>query len=106
MTLDFRKPARMDDLLTSRPTPELGGASLVMGQRVLRDDRNPGRGRGQGGGPVGGARRAPAAPPGGKLAAARMDAAARARVNVALTLMDDSIRGDGLRLCVSAKPQK
>ena len=38
MKLDFRKPARMDDLLTVETTPvSVGRASLVLEQRVLRD---------------------------------------------------------------------
>jgi len=39
MTLDFLKPARMDDLLTVVTTPrEVRGASLVLHQDVLRGD--------------------------------------------------------------------
>jgi acyl-CoA thioester hydrolase len=38
MDVDFRKPATMDDLLTvETETIELGGASLTLDQRVLRD---------------------------------------------------------------------
>ena len=39
MTIDFLKPARMDDLLTveSRPVT-VGGASLELDQRILRGD--------------------------------------------------------------------
>jgi acyl-CoA thioester hydrolase len=38
MTIDFRKPARMDDRVTVETMLlSLGRASLVLGQRVLRD---------------------------------------------------------------------
>lgn len=38
MDVDFQKPATMDDLLTvETETIELGGASLTLDQRVLRD---------------------------------------------------------------------
>jgi acyl-CoA thioester hydrolase len=38
MDVDFRKPATMDDLLTvETETIELGGASLTLDQRVLRN---------------------------------------------------------------------
>ena len=39
MTIDYLKPARMDDVLTIETrTGEIRGASLVMAQRVLRGD--------------------------------------------------------------------
>lgn len=39
MTLDFRKAARMDDLLTVHTSPgELRGASVYMHQRILRGE--------------------------------------------------------------------
>ncbi len=39
MTLDFLKPARMDDVLTVITEPELvKGASITLHQRVLRGD--------------------------------------------------------------------
>ena len=39
MTIDFRKPARMDDLVTvETERVSMGGASLVLNQRLLRDD--------------------------------------------------------------------
>ena len=39
MQIDFRKPARMDDLLTIVTEPqEVMGASVILHQRVLRDD--------------------------------------------------------------------
>lgn len=38
MTLDFRRPARMDDLLqVETSVRELGGASLTVDQRITRD---------------------------------------------------------------------
>jgi len=38
MTLDFRKPARLDDAIEVRSTvAEMSGASLIMNQRLLRD---------------------------------------------------------------------
>ena len=38
MTVDYLKPARMDDILTVETvTSEIRGASLRMGQRILRD---------------------------------------------------------------------
>src|SRR5918998_1554369 len=39
MTIDFLKPARMDDVLVVRTrTEEVRGASLVIAQAILRDD--------------------------------------------------------------------
>ena len=39
MTIDFRKPARMDDVLTIVTEPaEVKGASVILGQRVTRGD--------------------------------------------------------------------
>jgi len=39
MTIDFRKPARMDDVLEIVTVPlEVKGASIVLHQRVSRDD--------------------------------------------------------------------
>ena len=39
MTIDFRKPARMDDVLEIMTVPlEVKGASIVLHQRVTRDD--------------------------------------------------------------------
>ena len=39
MTIDFRKPARMDDVLTIVTEPaEVKGASVILGQRVMRGD--------------------------------------------------------------------
>ncbi|MEK4034866.1 tol-pal system-associated acyl-CoA thioesterase [Methylocystis sp. IM3] len=39
MEIDFRKPALMDDLLSVQTAPlELGAASLILDQRVLRGD--------------------------------------------------------------------
>ncbi len=39
MTIDFRKPARMDDLVTvETELLSVGGASLVLYQRLLRND--------------------------------------------------------------------
>jgi len=39
MTIDFRKPARMDDVLEIATTPaEVKGASIVLHQRVTRAD--------------------------------------------------------------------
>lgn len=39
MTLDFRKPAHMDDVLTVSTAPvEVRGASVLLQQSVLRDD--------------------------------------------------------------------
>ena len=39
MTIDYLKPARMDDVLTIETrTDEIRGASLVMAQRVRRGD--------------------------------------------------------------------
>jgi acyl-CoA thioester hydrolase len=39
MEIDFRKPALMDDLLSVQTAPlELGAASLILNQRVLRGD--------------------------------------------------------------------
>jgi acyl-CoA thioester hydrolase len=39
MTIDFLKPARMDDLLNVETQPvEMRGASMVVSQRVLRGD--------------------------------------------------------------------
>lgn len=39
MTIDWLKPARMDDMLVVETSPgEIRGASLAMRQRVLRDD--------------------------------------------------------------------
>jgi acyl-CoA thioester hydrolase len=38
MSIDFLKPARMDDLLDIETAPhEVKGASIMLGQRVLRD---------------------------------------------------------------------
>ena len=38
MTLDFRRPARMDDLLqVETSVRELGGASVTLDQRITRD---------------------------------------------------------------------
>ena len=39
MTIDFRKPARMDDVLTIVTEPaEVKGASVVLGQHVMRGE--------------------------------------------------------------------
>ena len=39
MTIDFRRPARMDDLLTiETQVVEIGGASMELAQRVKRGD--------------------------------------------------------------------
>ena len=39
MNIDFLRPARMDDLLTIETTPEsVGGASIALVQRILRED--------------------------------------------------------------------
>jgi acyl-CoA thioester hydrolase len=39
MTIDFRKPARMDDILEIVTVPvEVKGASIVLHQRVIRND--------------------------------------------------------------------
>ncbi|MFM2444963.1 MAG: tol-pal system-associated acyl-CoA thioesterase [Pseudomonadota bacterium] len=39
MTIDFRRPARMDDLLTiETQVVEIGGASMELAQRVTRGD--------------------------------------------------------------------
>ncbi|MDB5651988.1 MAG: tol-pal system-associated acyl-CoA thioesterase [Hyphomicrobiales bacterium] len=39
MTIEFLKPARMDDLVIVESTPrEIGGASLELDQRILRGD--------------------------------------------------------------------
>lgn len=39
MNIDFLRPARMDDLLTIETTPEsIGGASIALVQRILRED--------------------------------------------------------------------
>ena len=39
MTIEFLKPARMDDLLTIESTPRaIGGATLELDQRVLRGE--------------------------------------------------------------------
>jgi acyl-CoA thioester hydrolase len=39
MTIEFRKPARMDDVLTIITEPaEVKGASVVLGQRVMRGE--------------------------------------------------------------------
>ena len=49
MTIDFRKPARMDDVLEIATAPlEVKGASVVLHQRVDRGRRDPGRGDGAG----------------------------------------------------------
>ncbi len=38
-SLDWKAPARLDDLLTCQTTVlELGGASVILGQNILRDD--------------------------------------------------------------------
>jgi acyl-CoA thioester hydrolase len=39
MTIDFLRPARMDDILTVETrTADVRGASIVMAQRILRDE--------------------------------------------------------------------
>ena len=49
MTIDFRKPARMDDVLEVATAPlEVKGASVVLHQIVARGDETSGRGDGAG----------------------------------------------------------